>query len=101
MPYTYGELLWKDVYIKLDSGAILTWVRHNKNSFFSSFKDFENAIQYYGAIEAGLGYLVSRNKIDYTELGMIISSPKEYLALRNSNFHHIQFAYHMLLFFGN
>jgi predicted nucleic acid-binding protein len=50
----------------------------------SSFKDFEDAIQYYAALEAGLDYLVTRNKEDYGESGLVICAPREYLAIRQS-----------------
>jgi predicted nucleic acid-binding protein len=53
----------------------------------SSFKDFEDAIQYYSAIEADIQYLITRNKKDYKESGLIICTPKEYLAIRSSKLH--------------
>ena len=51
----------------------------------SGFKDFEDAIQYYSALEENLEYLITRNKEDYKESGIIICNAKEYLALRSSN----------------
>jgi len=50
----------------------------------SGFKDFEDAIQYYSALEADLEYLITRNKNDYKESGLVICTAKEYLAMRNS-----------------
>jgi predicted nucleic acid-binding protein len=50
----------------------------------SGFKDFEDAIQFYSALEANLGYLITRNKADYKKTGMIICDAREYLALRSS-----------------
>ena len=50
----------------------------------SGFKDFEDAIQYYSALEENLEYLVTRNKEDYKHSGIIICNAKEYLAIRAS-----------------
>jgi predicted nucleic acid-binding protein len=51
----------------------------------SGFKDFEDAIQYYSALEENLEYLITRNKEDYKKTGIIICNAKEYLAIRSSN----------------
>jgi predicted nucleic acid-binding protein len=51
----------------------------------SGFKDFEDAIQYYSALEENLEYLITRNKEDYKHSGIIICNAKEYLAIRASN----------------
>jgi predicted nucleic acid-binding protein len=50
----------------------------------SGFKDFEDAIQFYSALEANLEYLITRNKQDYKKTGIIICNAREYLALRSS-----------------
>jgi predicted nucleic acid-binding protein len=50
----------------------------------SGFKDFEDAIQYYSALEAKLKYLITRNKADYKKSGIIICTAKEYLSIRAS-----------------
>lgn len=50
----------------------------------SGFKDFEDAIQYYSALEAKLKYLITRNKADYKKSGIIICTAKEYLSIRES-----------------
>ncbi|MDD5672624.1 MAG: PIN domain-containing protein [Chitinivibrionales bacterium] len=50
----------------------------------SGFKDFEDAIQYYSALEENIEYLVTRNKDDYKKSGIIICNAKEYLALQIS-----------------
>jgi predicted nucleic acid-binding protein len=50
----------------------------------SGFKDFEDAVQYYSALEENLGYLITRNKEDYKKSGMIICNAKEYLAIKAS-----------------
>jgi predicted nucleic acid-binding protein len=51
----------------------------------SGFKDFEDAVQYYVALEENLEYLITRNKEDYKKSGIIICNAKEYLAIRSSN----------------
>jgi predicted nucleic acid-binding protein len=50
----------------------------------SGFKDFEDAIQYYSALEEKLDYLITRNKKDYIKTGIIICTAGEYLALRRA-----------------
>jgi predicted nucleic acid-binding protein len=69
--------------------TLLTIVPINEHiieiALFSSFKDFEDAIQYYSALESRLTYLITRNKNDYKESGLIICSAGEYLALRASH----------------
>lgn len=50
----------------------------------SGFKDFEDAIQYYAALGAKLKYLITRNKADYRESGIIVCTAREYLAIRSS-----------------
>ncbi len=51
----------------------------------SGFKDFEDAIQFYSALEENLDYLITRNREDYKKSGIIICNAGEYLALRSSN----------------
>jgi predicted nucleic acid-binding protein len=51
----------------------------------SGFKDFEDAIQYYSALAENLEYLITRNKEDYKNAGIIICNAREYLAIRSSN----------------
>ena len=51
----------------------------------SGFKDFEDAVQYYIALEENLEYLITRNKEDYKKSGIIICNAKEYLAIYSSH----------------
>ena len=51
----------------------------------SGFKDFEDAVQYYIALEENLEYLITRNKEDYKKSGIMICNAKEYLALYSSH----------------
>lgn len=50
----------------------------------SDFKDFEDAIQYYTAVENNISVLVTRNKTDYKHAKMAVCSADEYLKIRNS-----------------
>lgn len=47
----------------------------------SSMRDFEDAIQYYAALEVKSDYLITRNKKDYPTKLIKIVTPDEYLAL--------------------
>lgn len=53
-------------------------------SLSSGFRDFEDAIQYYSALEENIGYLITRNKADYKKSGIVICNAKEYLSIRFS-----------------
>ncbi len=46
----------------------------------SKFKDFEDSIQNFCAVEAGHKVLITRNTKDYKESKLSIFTPKEYLA---------------------
>ena len=50
-------------------------------SLASSFKDFEDAVQYYSAIHVRADYLIARNKADYRADRLPIMTPEEFLAL--------------------
>lgn len=45
----------------------------------SEFKDFEDSIQYYTALEHGLDILITRNVKDYKTANIIVSTPLEYI----------------------
>lgn len=45
----------------------------------SDFKDFEDAIQYYTAIEQGIDIIITRNKKDFKNAKLPIMTAKEYL----------------------
>ena len=47
----------------------------------SSFSDFEDALQYYSAVNAGAKMIVTRNKKDYQLSALPILTPDEYLNL--------------------
>ena len=51
----------------------------------SNFKDFEDAIQYYTAIENKIDYLVTRNKRDYKVDDIIVCNAKELIDLLKFN----------------
>jgi len=50
----------------------------------SGFRDFEDAIQYYCAVEMKNEYLITRNKKDYPGKLLKIVTPEEFLALLKS-----------------
>ncbi len=53
-----------------------------QSALASSFKDFEDAIQYFAAkSEGGLSRIVTRNKADFPDSDIPVQSPDEYLAL--------------------
>jgi predicted nucleic acid-binding protein len=49
----------------------------------SDFKDFEDAIQYYTAIEGGLEILVTRNLKDFKKASITILTAQQYLRASN------------------
>ncbi len=50
-------------------------------SLASTFKDFEDAVQYYSALHVRADYLITRNKADYRADRLPIMTPEEFLAL--------------------
>ena len=48
----------------------------------STFTDFEDAIQYYAALEENVSVLVTRNLRDYKEAGIPVLTAEGYLATR-------------------
>jgi len=52
-----------------------------KLALASEFKDFEDAVQYYTAVENNLKYLLTRNKKDYKTAEITILSAEEFLGL--------------------
>lgn len=52
-----------------------------KLALASEFKDFEDAVQYYTAVENNLKYLITRNKKDYKTADISILSADEFLNL--------------------
>lgn len=47
----------------------------------SSFKDFEDAVQYYSALHVGADCLIIRNRTDYRADRLPVMTPEEFLAL--------------------
>ncbi|EPR71829.1 type II toxin-antitoxin system VapC family toxin [Cyclobacterium qasimii] len=48
----------------------------------SEFKDFEDAIQYYSAIENGVRIIITRNQKDFKHSKIPVLSAKEYLGMK-------------------
>jgi predicted nucleic acid-binding protein len=49
-------------------------------SLVSDFKDFEDAVQYYSAVQARVDCLITRNKSDYKSDRIPVMTPEEFLA---------------------
>lgn len=45
----------------------------------SSFNDFEDAVQYYTALNAGISVILTRNLKDYKPAGMLVQTPEMFL----------------------
>ena len=52
-----------------------------KLALASEFKDFEDAVQYYTAVENNLKFLITRNKKDYKTADISILNAEEFLNL--------------------
>lgn len=50
-------------------------------SLASSFKDFEDAVQYYSALHVRADCLITRNKADYRADRLPVMTPEEFLSL--------------------
>ena len=50
-------------------------------SLASTFKDFEDAVQYYSALHVRADYLITRNKADFRSDRLPVMTPEEFLAL--------------------
>ena len=48
----------------------------------SKFKDFEDAIQYFTAIESGITFLLTRNIKDYKKAEIFVQTPELYIQTR-------------------
>lgn len=53
-------------------------------SLTSGFKDFEDAVQYYSAIQVRADYLITRNKKDYRNNRLSVLLPDEFLAIQET-----------------
>jgi predicted nucleic acid-binding protein len=53
-------------------------------ALISKFNDFEDAIQYFAATDNGVGFIITRNKKDYKESKIPVSTPAEFLEMFNS-----------------
>ena len=48
----------------------------------SDFSDFEDAIQYYTALEYGIPVILTRNIRDYKKASIVVQTPESYLVTR-------------------
>ncbi len=53
-----------------------------KKSLESSFKDFEDAIQYYTALAGNINYIITRNVKHYTRSEIHVHTPEEFIKLK-------------------
>lgn len=51
-------------------------------SLTSSFRDFEDAVQYYSAVQAKSECLITRNKSDFKVDALPVLTPEEFLAIK-------------------
>ena len=51
----------------------------------SSFPDFEDALQYFSAMNQGIDFIISRNKKDYTKGNLKVVTAGEYLTILSAN----------------
>jgi predicted nucleic acid-binding protein len=49
-------------------------------SLASAFKDFEDAVQYYSAVQVRTDCIITRNKADYRTESIPVMTPEEFLA---------------------
>src|SRR3989344_1194904 len=80
------DLAWKALR-KLRLLFKITRINENivDQALTSGFKDFEDALQYYCAIDSKVKYLVTLNKSDYIGEEVIVVSPQEFLAILAKN----------------
>ena len=50
-----------------------------EQSLNSEFTDFEDAIQYFTAVNNGISIILTRNKVDYKKSKILIATAEEYL----------------------
>jgi len=53
-------------------------------SLTSNFRDFEDAVQYYSAVQARADCLITRNKGDYKVDNLPVLTPEEFMAILKS-----------------
>ena len=51
----------------------------------SSFPDFEDALQYFAAINQDIDFIITRNKKDYSKGNLKVATAGEYLAFHTAN----------------
>ena len=49
------------------------------NSLLSSFKDFEDAVKYYSAVESDINYIITRNEKDFGNATLTAVNPEEFI----------------------
>ncbi len=49
------------------------------NSLLSLFKDFEDAVKYYSAVESDIKYIITRNEKDFENATLTAVNPEEFI----------------------
>lgn len=52
-----------------------------ENSYFSDFRDFEDGLQNFCAVENKIKFIITRNTTDYAKSNLAIFNPKEFLGI--------------------
>ena len=51
----------------------------------ASFPDFEDALQYFSAINHSIDFIITRNKKDYSKGNLKVVTASEYLTIHNAS----------------
>ena len=51
----------------------------------STFPDFEDALQYFSAMNQGIDFIITRNKKDYSKGNLKVVTAGEYLTIHSAN----------------
>ena len=57
---------------------------HVDKALSSKFKDFEDALQYFAALEGQIGFIITRNTADYKPSKISVCTPAEFLKIYHS-----------------
>ena len=57
---------------------------HVDRALSSKFKDFEDALQYFAALDGQIGFIITRNIADYKPSKISVCAPAEFLEIYHS-----------------
>ena len=82
--YTSEEIFEKiDDFISICTPATVD-INIAKAALSSSFKDFEDALQYYSALSENCDIIITRNKKDFAQSTIQVLEPQEFLNMINT-----------------